>query len=170
MKRSPSSSRSVSKRVPTSLSSVIAQAEHVAAGRGPLGDAARSSGDRPRSAPRALPTANGSDGWLSTGATMRSSTIIASAKPPVKHIRRRRRPARRTSSCTWRARARSQPITGDVRPGAHVVNSRETHTAAHRPGDVDGRAAVARRAEQRRHHHRDPGLGDVVGEAGDPRA
>ncbi len=33
-----------------------------------------------------LPIGKGSDGWLRTGATTTSSTIIASAKPPVKHI------------------------------------------------------------------------------------
>ena len=31
-------------------------------------------------------TGNGSDGWLSTGASIVSSTIIPSAKPPVKHM------------------------------------------------------------------------------------
>jgi len=33
-----------------------------------------------------LESGNGSEGWLTTGATTMSSTIMASAKPPVKHI------------------------------------------------------------------------------------
>ena len=36
--------------------------------------------------PRRFPSANGIDGWLSTGATIVWSTIIPSANPPLKHI------------------------------------------------------------------------------------
>ena len=69
---------------------------------------------------------NGSDGWLSTGASMRSSTIIPSAKPPVKHIPTAPIPGPPHSAWAFAARARSQPTTGLVRPVANVVNSRET--------------------------------------------
>ena len=77
-----------------------------------------------------MPTGNGIDGWLSTGATMMSSTIIASAKPPLKHMPTAPTPGPPTSWCRLRASARSQPMIGDVWFSAQWVNSREMHTLA----------------------------------------
>ncbi len=73
---------------------------------------------------------NGSDGWLSTGATTASSTIMARANPPVRHMPTAPTPGPPQRSCSWRASARSQTVTGDVRPVAQVENSRETQAQA----------------------------------------
>ena len=72
--------------------------------------------------------AKGSDGWASTGAATESSTIMASAKPPVKHIPRAPTPGPPSSACSSRASDRSQSAMGEVRPAASLVNSRLTHT------------------------------------------
>ena len=94
--------------------------------------------------------ANGSDGWLSTGASISSSTAIASAKPPVKHMPTAPTPGPPACACRSRASARSQSMTGDVRLSAHVVNSRETHARVIDFSDVGDRHRPARLAEQRR--------------------
>ena len=70
--------------------------------------------------------ANGSDGWLSTGASIRSSTIMPRAKPPVKHMPTAPTPGPPHSSCALAASARSQPTIGLVCPVAKTVNSRAT--------------------------------------------
>ena len=101
-----------------------------------------------RSAPRFLPTGNGSDGWASTGATTEVSTIIASAKPPVKHIPSAPTPGPPSSPWSDRASERSQTAIGDVRPVAIVVNSRLTQslgsTLPTYAGDI-GRSGVPKR-------------------------
>ena len=73
--------------------------------------------------------ANGIEGWLSTGATISSSTIIASAKPPLKHMPTAPTPGPPHSWWSSRASARSHAMTGDVEPMAIVANSRDTQTA-----------------------------------------
>src|SRR3954452_12423245 len=75
---------------------------------------------------RALPTANGSDGCDSTGATMRSSTIIASAKLPVKHMPTAPTPGPPHSSCILAPSARHHTVIGDVLAHAQLWNSFET--------------------------------------------
>ena len=86
MNASPSSRRSVSKRVPVALSAAYRRPSTGQPAAARRFTASRSTGERPRSAPRPLPTANGRLGWATTGATTDGSTIIASAKPPVKHM------------------------------------------------------------------------------------
>ena len=78
----------------------------------------------------APPTAKGIDGCDSTGATTTSSTIIASANPPLKHMPTAPTPGPPTSRCNDRARARSQPMIGEVCWRAQWVNSFEMHTLA----------------------------------------
>jgi hypothetical protein len=77
-----------------------------------------------------LPTANGSEGCESTGATITSSTIIPSANPPLKHMPIAPTPGPPSSRCNDRASARSQPMIGDVWFSAQCVNSLEMHTFA----------------------------------------
>ena len=57
---------------------------------------------------------------------MMSSTIIPSAKPPVKHMPTAPTPGPPHSSCASVASARSQPIAGLVRSSASVTNSLAT--------------------------------------------
>ena len=88
-------------------------------------------GDTLRSRLRVSSSAKGSDGWESTGASTtgvdhhgqregrRSDTC-----PP------RRPPARRSTSCSWRASARAQTVAGDGLLRAQVVNSLDTHAHA----------------------------------------
>ena len=75
---------------------------------------------------RFLPIASGIDGCDSTGASRRSSVAMARAKPPVKHIPIAPTPGPPQRSCSVRASARSQSMTGDVFPVAKTVNSLET--------------------------------------------
>ena len=117
----------------------------------------------------ALPRANGSDGWLSTGATITLSTIIPSANPPLKHIPTAPTPGPPADACRSVARARSQPMIGDVCCSAQIVNSRAMHTFAIEAipyGPTDRRPG---RAQQRRHHDRESGRDHVVGECRDLR-
>ena len=79
------------------------------------------------------PAAKGMDGWLSTGATMMSSTIIPSAKPPLKHMPTAPTPGPPTSSWRLRASARRKPMTGEVRSSAQFANSLATHTFSMEP-------------------------------------
>jgi len=81
-----------------------------------------------RSRARPGETANGALGWHSTGAATESSTIIASANPPVKHIPSAPTPGPPSSACSSRASERSQPATGVVSPVRSLVNSLLTHT------------------------------------------
>ncbi len=67
-------------------------------------------------------------GWLSTGASIRSSTAIASANPPVKHMPTAPTPGPPHSAWALAASSRSHPTIGLVRFRANTVNSRETHT------------------------------------------
>ena len=69
----------------------------------------------------------GSDGWDSTGASSRSSTIIPRAKFPVKHIPITPMPGPPLTSWACWPSARSQSVTGAVRPAAKAANSFETH-------------------------------------------
>ena len=77
---------------------------------------ATSVGDRPTSRLRPLVTGKGSDGWLRTGATTTSSTIMARANPPVKHMPTAPTPGPPQRSCSSRARARNQAMIGLVLP------------------------------------------------------
>jgi len=74
-----------------------------------------------------LPIGKGCDGWLSTGANMMSSTIMARAKPPVKHMPTAPTPGPPQRSCSDLARARNQLVMGLVRLRAKHENSREMH-------------------------------------------
>ena len=76
------------------------------------------------------PRAIGSDGCESTGAIIRSSTIIPSANPPLKHMPIAPTPGPPTSAWRLPASARNHAITGAVRPTAHAANSRATHIDA----------------------------------------
>ena len=68
---------------------------------------------------------NGSDGWLSTGASTTSSTIMASANPPVKHMPTTPTPGPPQRSCSAAASLRSHTVTGLVFFSAKAENSRE---------------------------------------------
>ena len=57
---------------------------------------------------------------------MMSSTIIPSAKPPLKHIPIAPTPTPPTSACNDLAKARNHAMTGEVWRIAMVVNSRDT--------------------------------------------
>ena len=74
------------------------------------------------------PIGAGRAGWLSTGASTRSSTAMARANPPVKHMPTAPTPRPPHSACARAASARSQVTTGLVRFSANMVNSRETQT------------------------------------------
>ena len=73
-----------------------------------------------------LESGNGSDGWLRTGARTTSSTIMASAKPPVKHMPTTPTPGPPQRSCSAAASLRNHTVTGLVFFSAKAVNSRET--------------------------------------------
>ena len=77
----------------------------------------------PIAALRLPPSPKGNDGWLRTGASMRSSTIIPRAKPPVKHIPTAPTPGPPHAACASAASWRSQPMIGLVRSSASFVNS-----------------------------------------------
>ena len=123
---------------------------------------------------------NGSDGCDSTGARTGESATMPSAKPPVKHIPTTPTPGPPHSSCSERASARSQSITGEVAPVASTVNSREMHAgtmldkrvAGHRQVAPTHRVAPGYPEEVGQRHGASqvgdaPGDGDHVG--GDPR-
>ncbi|NDF23917.1 MAG: hypothetical protein EB148_05505 [Actinobacteria bacterium] len=101
---------------------------------------ASSSGDRFKSAPRALPKANGSDGCDKTGATIVSSSIMPRANPPLKHIPTAPTPLPPTSTCTRVPLSQVQP--GDLlfsqstffHVGIYIGNGQMIH--APRTGDV----------------------------------
>ncbi len=78
------------------------------------------------SALRFLESGNGSEGWLRTGASMMSSTIIANANPPVKHMPMAPTPGPPQRSCSALASWRSHEVTGLVFLSANQENSRET--------------------------------------------
>ncbi len=121
---------------------------------------ARSGSDSPTSARRRRLRGKGSDGWLRTGATTASSTIMPRAKPPVKHMPTAPTPGPPHLRCSSRANARSQLTTGLVRPAAITVNSRETPGAGERRHGVAGRWGTAVLAEE---------VGHDRGEAAPPR-
>ena len=73
-----------------------------------------------------LESGNGSEGWLSTGARTTSSTIIAKAKPPVKHMPTTPTPGPAQRSCSAAASLRSHTVMGLVFLSAKAENSRET--------------------------------------------
>ena len=73
-----------------------------------------------------LESGNGSEGWLSTGASTTSSTIMASAKPPVKHMPTTPTPGPPQRSCSAAASLRNHTVTGLVLFSAKAENSRET--------------------------------------------
>jgi hypothetical protein len=74
--------------------------------------------------------ANGSDGWDSTGAATTGSTIIASAKLPVRHMPTTPTPRPPHCSCSWRARALAHSVAGEVLLRAQVANSLDTQAHA----------------------------------------
>ena len=105
------------------------QAEHLLAGRAPaLDDLEVGGGEvevpRPLRPERRAACSAGTAPGPSTGA----STIIARAKPPVKHMPSAPTPGPPSSSCSSLASERSQPATGEVTPVRSLVNSRLTHT------------------------------------------
>ena len=169
MKASPSRARSEANRVPTSLSSIEAQPENLAAVGGTFGDLLASAGDRLRSARRAgLPIAKGSEGWLSTGATITSSTIIPRAKPPLKHMPTA--PDARTADRfvkVGREVREAKRMIGEVccnRPYRELrVRRRPCARDANPYGDRHGAAG---RAHEGRHHDREAGVDQVVGKVG----
>ena len=91
-----------------------------------------------------------------------SSIIIASAKPPVKHMPTAPTPGPPHSLCTCFARARSQSVTGAVLSVASAANSFATHAGiidfnpypsdGSRPGspNIDGSTAVYPSSASRR--------------------
>jgi hypothetical protein len=82
---------------------------------------------------RSRPMGNGSEGWLSTGATTAGSTMSESAKLPVKHMPMAPTPLPPSSLCTCRQSARSQSVTGLDWFEASTANSREMHVRAMTP-------------------------------------
>ena len=108
----------------TQLVAAEAEAEHARALRGPFLHAATSVAERPTSRRRPLVTGKGSEGWLRTGATTTSSTIMARANPPVKHMPTAPTPGPPQRACSSRARALNQVMIGLVFPWARRVNSR----------------------------------------------
>src|SRR5665811_1289220 len=78
----------------------------------------RSASEIPRPFLWLLPIGNGRDGWLSTGATTTSSTIMASANPPVKHIPTTPTPGPPQVACSALAKAEHATCGG---PGVGVV-------------------------------------------------
>ncbi len=102
--------------------------------------AARSSGASPIAERRDFDNARGSEGWLRTGATVVSSSIIPSANPPVKHMPTAPTPGPPHSSCTCFASARNQIVTGAVFAVASAANSFATHagTIDCTPYPIDG--------------------------------
>jgi len=70
------------------------------------------------------PNGMGSDGWERTGATTQGSVIIASAKPPVKHMPTAPTPFPPHSACALRANVRSHATIGLDLPADQTLNSR----------------------------------------------
>ena len=127
MNPSPSSRRNVSNRAAgTAASSVNRNPRRHAPPATRSLTRARSASSMPSAALRLRPPGNGSDGWLKTGACIRSSTIIPSANPPVKHIPTAPTPGPPQAAWASAANARSQRMIGLVSFNAHVVNSRAT--------------------------------------------
>ena len=81
----------------------------------------------------AVDSPNGSDGCDSTGAITWSSTAIASAKPPVKHIPTTPTPGPPQRACSAVESPRNQFTTGDDFPTASLVNSLLMHTLEMEP-------------------------------------
>jgi hypothetical protein len=75
------------------------------------------------------PTATGREGCDRTGATTAGSVIIASAKPPVKHMPTAPTPLPPQSACALRASARSQLTIGLDFPCDQALNSRRMQSA-----------------------------------------
>ena len=100
------------------------------------------------SARRLLRSANGSDGWLSTGASTASSTIIPSANPPVKHMPTTPTPGPPQRSCSCRASARSHD--GDRRGPSAAPTSRTRATRSPPTSDCSDVAGADRLARARR--------------------
>ena len=103
-----------------------AQAEHAGTRSGALFDPGQVGVGDPDVCLVPLREGNGSEGWLSTGARTMSSTIIARAKPPVKHIPTTPTPGPPQRSCSAAANLRSHTVTGLVLLSAKAENSRET--------------------------------------------
>ena len=89
-----------------------------------------SCGLAPIEAARAFePAMSGRDGWATTGATTAGSVIMASAKPPVKHMPTAPTPWPPHSAWAWRASARSQSTMGLEASFAQTWNSRRMQMA-----------------------------------------
>ena len=128
MNASPSSRRKVAKRSSKQNGSLLNRrpSTHVPSDVRSL-TRARSASEIPTSALNFFDNGKGSDGWLSTGASTMSSTIMANAKPPVKHMPTTPTPGPPHRSCSAAASLRSHTVTGLVRFNAKALNSRETH-------------------------------------------
>ena len=111
---------------------------------------ARSAGaDTDRGLCRAA-MANGSDGWLSTGASIRSSTIIAE-REPAGEAHPDRADAGAAALLVRLRRQRPQPADDRTGPaGREIVNSRETQARAAAERCTTPLDRPARVAEQRR--------------------
>ena len=121
----------------------------------------------PRSALCFFDSVRGSDGWLSTGASIRSSTIIASAKPPVKHMPTAPMPGPPHSSCICRA---ERPHPHGDRAGlpggerGELLGDAGRRDALHRVADAERPPGLA---EQDRQHRGEPRVGDAAAEVRD---
>ena len=141
-----------------------AKAEHLHAGGSPLLTRARSSSEMP-SRGRRLVSPSGNDGWLRTGASMRSSTIIPSAKPPVKHMPTAPTPGPPHRLVRVGGRRRNQPLIGvvlfsDERSELGARHTRARSTQARRYG-----LAPTGCPRQMRHDRGAPDIDDSTGEA-----
>ena len=87
----------------------------------------------------------GSEGWHTTGASIAGSSIIESAKLPVKHMPIAPTPGPPHSSCASRASARSHCVTGLDSLAAKARNSAltqarlNTATPSSAPGTAPSR-------------------------------
>ena len=116
-----------------------------------------------------LPIGKGSDGWLKTGARTTSSTIIASAKPPVKHIPTTPTPGPPQRSCSDAASLRSQTVdrarllqgeAGELARDARGADGAQRVPAGHGPSRI---------TEEVRQHGSAAGRGDTPPELGHQR-
>ena len=136
MNASPSSRRRVSKRCSKQNGSLVKRKPSRQAPAAVRSfTRARSASEIPMSALYLLESGKGSDGWLRTGASTTSSTIMARAKPPVKHMPTTPTPGPPQRSCSAAASLRSHTVTGLVLLRANEENSREMQA-----GPIDRRA------------------------------
>ena len=98
-----------------------------------------------------------------------SSTIIPSAKPPVKHMPDRADPGTAALLVRLGGEAPQPADDGLVRSRAKAVNSLATQRLGQRADGVADAHRPPGRAEQRRHAHAEPGVDDSLRELDDLR-